>query len=112
MGVAQDHGPSIARPRRASTAHCGILSDPAANCECYLVVVESVRFLSAHDADAQLHLESGQAADTLLCMVTVNGTFVMHAPMPGHDRTFHRAMLIFDGSSGNLLQLSEAASVP
>lgn len=76
------------------------------------VVVESVRFLSAHDADAQLHLESGQAADTLLCVVTVNGTFVMHAPMPGHDRTFHRAMLIFDGSSGNLLQLSEAASVP
>ena len=78
------------------------------------VVVESVRFLSAPDADAQFHLDSGQAADTLLCVVTVSGTFVMHTPMPGpgHDRTFHQAMLVFDGSSGNLLQLSEATSAP
>jgi len=76
------------------------------------ITVDKVEFLSGRDANARLHQETGQAEETLLCVVTVRGAFILQAPMPGHDRTFTAAVLVFDARTGNLLQQGEAPSTP
>ena len=76
------------------------------------VVVEKVEFLSGGAANARLHAEIGQANETLLCVVTVRGNFTLLGPMPGGDRAFTDAVLVFDARTGNLLQQGEAPPTP
>jgi hypothetical protein len=64
-----------------------------------------VRFLSAAAMHTLLHVDVGVSYDTLLCVVRLSGTFLpwslpLGARLPS---PVHRASMIFDAQTGNLL---------
>lgn len=69
-------------------------------------VVDSVQFLTASEASAQLQGESiGVPDSTLVCLVRLSGTFRSTYGPPGMPPTqsFTQGVMVFDAHTGNLL---------
>ena len=69
--------------------------------------IQAVEFLTSNQVAARLNstpLEIGRPGGSLLCLVTLRGTFIVSSPAKGGRAvTLHRGYLVFDAHSGNLL---------
>lgn len=66
--------------------------------------VKNVIFANNSVALAQFQTGIGGIPDRLLCIVQLNGSFIVSAP--GYSRTATAANLLFDGQTGNYLGLT------
>jgi hypothetical protein len=64
--------------------------------------ITSVEFLPAQTIDARLGGNTGMRPTTLLCLVTLHGSFDLAGPH-GVSRSAETAYLIFDAHSGNIV---------
>ncbi len=72
--------------------------------------IVSVQFLPAHAVDALIGETIGVPANTLLCLVTLTGTFQStNVPLGATAYVYHSGVMVFNATTGNLLVSSVGA---
>lgn len=67
------------------------------------VIVESVQFITAQQADALLQSQSGLLPTRLVCLVKLSGTFTLIGPPGTKPGTFQTLYQVYDARTGNFI---------